>query len=105
MSMSPTPPSVYRQAAVAGIGSERLQKSLHGLQDRFGKGAMEFWAGMADQEMRGRVKDSRIRTLDHLDIILAELAKNVRARGGRVYFAATARDAIDYTVEVAKKME
>lgn len=103
--MSQTPPSAYRQAAVAGIASERLQKSLHGLQDRFGKGAMELWAAMADQEMRSRVKDSRMRTLDHLDIILAELAKNVRARGGRVYFAATAQDAIQYTVEVAKQNE
>lgn len=101
--MSPSANSEYRTAAVAGIGSERLQKSLHGLQDRFGKGAMELWANMDDQEMRDRVKDSRMRTLEHLDIILAELAKNVRARGGKVHFAATGRDAIEYTVDVAKK--
>ncbi|KJR99677.1 MAG: [Fe-S]-binding protein [Desulfobulbaceae bacterium BRH_c16a] len=103
--MNPTQSSDYRTAAVAGIGSERLQKSLHGLQDRFGKGAMKLWAGMEDREMRSRVKDSRMRTLEHLDIILAELAKNVRARGGQVYFAETGQDAIDYTIEVAKKNE
>ena len=95
----------YRTAAAAGISSEQLQKSLHGLQDRFGKGAMALWAGMADQEMRDRVKDSRMQTFEHLDIVLAELAKNVRARGGHVHFAVTAKDAVAYTVAVAKDNE
>ncbi len=101
--MNNTNPPTYRSAAAAGIASPRLQKSLHGLQDRFGKGAMEIWATMDDREMRHRVKDSRMNTFAHLDIILAELAKNVRARGGQVHFAATAQEAIDYTLAVAKK--
>ncbi len=101
--MSTLPPSDYRTAAAAGIASPRLQKSLHGLQDRFGKGAMEFWATMEDKEMRHRVKEARMNTFAHLDIILAELAGNVRARGGQVHFAATAEDAIAYTLAVAKK--
>ena len=101
--MNPQPRSVYRDTAVAGIGSERLQKSLHGLQNRFGKGAMELWANMDDPEMRDRVKDARLRTFDHLDIVLAELAEKIKARGGHVYFAQTAEDAINYAVEVAKK--
>ncbi|MDK9705610.1 MAG: LutB/LldF family L-lactate oxidation iron-sulfur protein [Desulforhopalus sp.] len=100
---TPIPPSDYRTAAAAGIASPRLQKSLQGIQNRFGKGAMEFWAKMDDQELRHRVKESRMNTLAHLDIVLAELAKNIRARGGQVYFAATAQDAIDYTLAVAKK--
>lgn len=103
--MKTSSPSTYREAAVAGIGSAQLQKSLHGLQDRFGKGAMELWAGMADQEMRDRVKESRMKTFEHLDIVLAELAKNVRARGGQVHFAVTAQDAVNYTLAVAKKNE
>ena len=99
--MSKTPPSMYRTTAAAGIASPRLQKSLHGLQDRFGKGAMEIWATMGDREMRHRVKEARMNTFSHLDIILAELAQNVRARDGQVHFAATAQDAIDYTLAVA----
>jgi len=101
--MSKTTPPSYRTAAAAGIASPCLQKSLHGLQDRFGKGAMEIWATMDDQEMRHRVKEARMNTFAHLDIILAELAQNVRARGGQVHFAATAQDAIDYTLAVAKR--
>ena len=94
--------SSYREDAQKGIASPRLQASLHMLQDRFGKGAMELWANMEDQDMRKRVKKSRLKNLEHLDILLAELAKNVRARGGKVYFAETAQDAIDYTLEVAR---
>lgn len=100
--MNTPSPATYRQAATVGIASGQLQQSLRGLQNRFGKGAMELWATMADQEMRDRVKESRLRTFDQLDIVLAELAKNVRARGGRVYFAVTAQDAVNYTLAVAR---
>ena len=95
--------SQYRVDAQKGIGSPRLQASLHSLQDRFGKGAMALWAGMEDKDMRKRVKKSRMKNFEHLDILLAELAQNVRARGGNVYFAKTAQDAIGYTLEVARK--
>jgi L-lactate dehydrogenase complex protein LldF len=94
--------STYREDAQKGLNSPRLQASLHALQDRFGKGAMNLWANMEDQDMRRRVKTSRMKNLDHLDILLAELAENVRDRGGLVYFAETAQDAIDYTLEVAR---
>ncbi len=97
------PNSAYREEAKKGLASPRLQTSLHNLQDRFGKGAMALWANMEDKDMRKRVKKSRLKNLEHLDILLAELAQNVRARGGKVYFAETAQDAIDYTLEVARK--
>ncbi len=103
--MSRTSPSQYREEAKKGIASPRLQTSLHGLQNRFGKGAMALWAQMEDQGMRKRVKESRMKNFEHLDILLAELAQNVRARGGKVYFAETAQDAIDYTLTVARKHE
>jgi L-lactate dehydrogenase complex protein LldF len=103
--MSPKLPSQYRIDAQKGMNSPGLQTSLHGLQDRFGKGAMALWAAMDDKGMRKRVKKSRMKNFEHLDIILAELAQKVRYRGGIVYFAATAQDAIDYTLEVATRNE
>lgn len=95
--------STYRELATKGIKSQTLQSSLRNIQDRFGKGAMTFWSEMEDQEMRKRVKKSRMSTLDNLDTILLELAQNIRAKGGKVYFARTAQDAIDYTLQVAKE--
>jgi L-lactate dehydrogenase complex protein LldF len=97
--------SAYTEGAKKAIASPTLQKSLDNIQNRFGKGAMQLWKEMEDQGMRDRVKESRMRTLAHLDIILTELAQNVRKRGGHVYFAPTAQDAVDYTLEVARKNE
>ncbi|MGB3211284.1 MAG: LutB/LldF family L-lactate oxidation iron-sulfur protein [Desulforhopalus sp.] len=103
--MNQTTHSRYREDAKKGIASPRLQASLHSLQNRFGKGAMELWADMEDKGLRRRVKKSRMKNFEHLDILLAELAQNMKARGGKVYFAETAQDAIDYTVKVARKNE
>lgn len=103
--MSAKKESAYITGARKAINSATLQKSLTHLQEHFGKGAMKIWEELEDQGMRDRVKESRMRTLAHLDIILSELAGNVRKRGGKVYFAKDAQDAIDYTLEVARKNE
>lgn len=103
--MTEKPQSEYTKGAIKGIGSPTLQKSLVGIQSRFGKGALQLWEEMEDQEMRDRVKETRMRNLAHLDIILSELAKNVRKRGGKVYFAKDAEDACQYTLKVAKENE
>lgn len=95
--------SLYTTKAKEAINSPTLQANLTKLQNNFGKGAMSYWATMEDQTMRDRVKASRMKTFEHLDIILAELARNVTNRGGHVYFAETAQDAIDYTLKVARK--
>jgi len=95
--------SAYREGAQKAIASPTLQKSLTNLQERFGKGAMQLWAEMEDQGMRDRVKESRMRNLAHLDIVLAELSENVRKRGGKIFFAKDAQDAIDYTLKVARE--
>lgn len=94
--------STYRELASKGIESNTLQLSLRNIQDRLGKGAMDYWSEMEDQQMRKRVKQARMSTLENLDKILLELAKNIRAKGGKVYFAETAQDAVAYTVQVAK---
>jgi L-lactate dehydrogenase complex protein LldF len=101
--MSRNTASDYNREAAKALASPPLQASLQSLQQRLGQGAMAIWAGLADPEKRKRVKASRMRTLAHLDIILTVLADKVRERGGLVYFAETAQDAVDYTLAVAKK--
>lgn len=92
----------YSRKAEAGMANDTLQKGLKMIQGRFGKGAMDYWSTMQDPEQRKRAKSRRMQTLEHLDIVLAELAENIRKRGGKVYFAATAEDAVRYTLEVAR---
>jgi L-lactate dehydrogenase complex protein LldF len=93
----------YTQGASAGLANPTLQKSLKKIQEGFGKGAMSYWQNMADGDLRKRVKAKRMQTLEHADIVLAELAENIRKRGGHVFFAATAADAVEYTLAVAQK--
>ncbi|MEE4242607.1 MAG: LutB/LldF family L-lactate oxidation iron-sulfur protein [Desulfopila sp.] len=95
----------YAEDAVKGIHNRCLQDSLKKLQNRFGKGAMEYWADMDDGELRDRVKESRMTTLENLDVVLALLAEKVQQAGGHVYFARTAQDAVDYCLRVARKNE
>lgn len=92
----------YRQGAAAGLANPTLQKSLKKLQRGFGQGALKYWQTMVDPGLRGRVKARRMTTLEHLDLVLAELATQVRRRGGHVHFARTAEDAVSYTLQVAR---
>ncbi len=92
----------YAEGARQGLANPTLQQSLKKLQNGFGKGALRLWRELPDPELRKRVKARRMRTLEHLDIVLAELAESVRKRGGHVYFAATAEDAVNYTLGVAR---
>lgn len=93
----------YTEGACAGLANETLQKSLKKIQNGFGKGAMRLWQSLDDSGIRGRVKARRMQTLEHLDVVLAELAGKVRERGGHVFFAETAEDAVQYTLKVAEQ--
>ncbi len=92
----------YREGARLGLASESLQKNLKTLQNRFGRGAFKEWSTLADPGVRERVKQQRMETLEHLDAVLALLADKVEQNGGRVFFAKTAEEAVNYCVEVAR---
>ena len=92
----------YREGARRGLASESLQKNLKTLQNRFGRGAFKEWAALADPGIRDRVKERRMDMLEHLDVVLALLADKVEQNGGRVFFAKTAEEAVNYCVEVAR---
>jgi L-lactate dehydrogenase complex protein LldF len=95
----------YIEDAHEGLKNNCLQKNLKNLQNRFGKGALEYWATMTDPALRDRVKEQRMKTLENLDVVLSTLADTVEKAGGHVYFAKTAEDAVRYTLRVAKKNE
>ena len=93
----------YIAAAQKGLANACLQRSLQSLQGRYGQGALAVWQDLTDQTLRGRVKTRRMATLDQLDRVLDQLAEGVRARGGQVFFAATAEAANDYVLALARK--
>lgn len=96
--------SLYNEMSHTAIGDEVLQKALKVLQDRFGKGIMDIWAQYPETDaLRNKVKATRLKNLQNLDILLAKLADRVEANGGHVFFAATAEEARQYTLEVARR--
>ncbi|MBE0583051.1 MAG: iron-sulfur cluster-binding protein [Desulfofustis sp.] len=92
----------YRTAARHALTNKSLQKNLKNLQERFGRGAFREWAALPDPGLRARIKERRMETLAHLDVVLALLADRVEQNGGRVFFAKTAAEAVRYCVEVAR---
>ncbi|SDP72960.1 LUD domain-containing protein [Desulforhopalus singaporensis] len=95
--------SLYSEKAKQALESQPLQKGLTGLQDRFGKGAVKYWRNMEDPGKRDRVKKSRMESFAGLDTILAQLASNIRKRGGHVHFAGDGQEAIDCALEIARR--
>jgi L-lactate dehydrogenase complex protein LldF len=92
----------YREAARNGLANPCLQRSLRNLQARYGQGALAAWRHLPDPTLRSRVKAKRMQTLAHLDLVLERLAAGIRARGGQVFFAATAGEANDYVLNLAR---
>ncbi|WFS62340.1 LutB/LldF family L-lactate oxidation iron-sulfur protein [Pseudodesulfovibrio thermohalotolerans] len=93
----------YSELSRDAIGDEDLHAAIRMVQNGMGKGAQAMWRDEITPEHRRLAKEARLRTLNNLDAVLATLAEKIRARGGHVYFAATAEDARNYCLEVARK--
>ncbi len=96
------PGKSYKELASRAIEDKRLKENLKFIQQRIGKGTFAFWEDERNSQARERVKEQRLSSLRHLDVLLAELARKVREQGGKVYFAATAEDATAYIAKVAR---
>ncbi|QGY40405.1 iron-sulfur cluster-binding protein [Pseudodesulfovibrio cashew] len=103
--MHETNEKTYSELAREAVGNEELHAAIRMIQDRIGRGTRQLWKTEISPELRARAKAMRMRTLEHLDVVLATLAENIRKQGGHVYFARTAEDASRYCLEVARKNE
>jgi L-lactate dehydrogenase complex protein LldF len=94
----------YIDEARRGIANPVLQKALTGLQDRFGRGTAEAYRRLPEgPDLRLKAHAIREAAVAHLDVLLETLAARVRANGGQVFFAATAQEAVDYCLAVARR--
>jgi len=97
-------PDNYVKEARKGIANPVLQKAMAGLQDRFGRGTAEAYHRLPEgPELRFKAHDIREKAIAHLDALLEILAEKIRANGGSVYFAQTAKEAVDYCITVARQ--
>lgn len=94
----------YREEAARGAANAVLRGALANLQHRFGRGTAEAYRKLPEgPELRKRAHRVRKESIEHLDILLARLADKIRSRGGHVFFAQTAAEAVGYCLAVARK--
>ena len=94
----------YIEEAKRGISNPVLQKALVGLQDRFGRGTAEAYRRLPEgPELRLKAHAIREKAIANLDVLLEILADKIRAHGGYIYFAETAKEAVDYCLAVARR--
>lgn len=94
----------YVEEARRGIADPVLQRSLTSLQERFGRGTAAAYLQLPEgPELRLKAHEIRERAIENLDVLLGTLAAKIRRNGGHVFFAATAKDAVGYCLEVARR--
>ena len=102
--MSAAPTGRFETIVRSTVDDEGLQRWLADYQV-VAQGWHDRALGELDdaEAWRDAVAAVRRHTIDHLDLYLAEFADNVERNGGHVFFAATAEEARDYIVELARR--
>ncbi|MCF8107872.1 MAG: LUD domain-containing protein, partial [Desulfohalobiaceae bacterium] len=94
----------YRKQAAASLQDQTLQQALSCLQGRIGKAARSAYQELPEGPgLRLVGHELRLQALLQLDSLLQELADQVRARGGKVFFARDGEAARRYCLETAVK--
>ena len=92
----------FKQAAAVALKDQKIQTNLRGLYTGFHR-ARETAAQATPnwEEMRERGRAIKAHTVDNLDYYLELVEKNVTSAGGKVFFAASAEDAVRYVADLA----
>src|SRR5215469_1674730 len=85
------------------LADRRLQKAIYSATARLADGRGKAVAELPDyQELRQRANEIKAHTIEHLDFYLEELERNILARGGKVIWANTAKEACDFITGLAR---
>src|SRR6188768_2914199 len=99
--MSTTGASFYRRTEDA-LADATLRGTLQRITGRILESRRSALDSLADADAwRDRARAIRAHTLSRLDDYLDQFVSNVEARGGHVYFASTADDAVRYVRDLA----
>lgn len=97
-------PEFYKENAATAIGDRRLQQALLNFQTRLGPATAKTYQDLPEGPgLRQKAHEIREFAINHLDFLLATLAKKIQNRGGQVFFAKDAAEAVAYCLKVAKE--
>ena len=94
----------YKRNAASAIADERLQQALSSFQNRMGPATAKSYEALPEgMALRQKAHEIREFAINNLDSLLTSLAEKIDARGGHVFFARDAKEAVNYCLEVAQK--
>ncbi len=97
------PSPAFRSRIRDGLENTALQEALQRATRSFLVSRLKAFSDLPDAEaVRDRARAIRAHTIAHLDRYLEQFAREVERRGGKVFWAATAREACDYIVGLAR---
>lgn len=97
------PSPAFRARIREGLGNAVLQEALGRATRSFLISRLKALSDLPDAEtVRDRARAIRAHTIAHLDRYLEQFAQEVERHGGKVFWAATAREACDYIVSLAR---
>jgi len=96
---------LFRQEAGKALNNRHLQEALSDFQERISKATATAFSSLPDAEgLKLEARRTRMRAIENLDVLLERLADKILARGGRVFFARDAREAVEYCLETARRL-
>src|SRR5689334_15032293 len=100
--MSVAPATFYKRVEEA-LADQRLQGALDRAMSRLQSVRSVSLQAFPDSDaVRDQARQIRAHTLSRLDHYLDQFTRNVEARGGSVFYAHTAQDAIRYVCDLAR---
>lgn len=97
------PSRAFRERIQRAMADPVLQAALDRAIPSFLVSRAQAFASLPDAEaVRDRARAIRAHTMAHLDRYLEQFAQEVERHGGKVFWAATAREACDYVVNLAR---
>jgi len=97
------PSPAFRARIRQGLSDAVLQEALQRATRSFQISREKAFADLPDAEaVRDRARAIRAHTIAHLDRYLEQFAREVERHGGKVFWAATAQEACDYILGLAR---
>ena len=97
------PSPAFRARIRQGLSDAVLQEALQRATRSFQISREQAFADLPDAEaVRDRARAIRAHTIAHLDRYLEQFARAVERHGGKVFWAATAQEACDYVLGLAR---
>ncbi|WP_025027309.1 LutB/LldF family L-lactate oxidation iron-sulfur protein [Caldalkalibacillus mannanilyticus] len=102
MNQTSLPP--FRERVEHALQDQELKSALVNAQKKFRTGRNQAAEDLGNvEEWRVRAEAIRAHTIQHLDYYLEQFSTNVEKKGGKVFFAETDQEAIDYVLRIAKE--